>query len=358
MNIPFKDAIEVLQSNTDLPPWIIENSLGSIFSAQWNESQIASFLVALNLKGLTGEILATVARFLRKNSNFVVTTQGPEKVHQTLIRPFGDSCGTGGDGLHTFNISTLAAIIAAAGGLRIAKHGNRSITSLCGSADLLFFLGYPETLSSHEALQLFDETGLTFLFAPQVHPLMKSIGNVRKSLGIPTVFNYVGPLSNPLQPDFQIIGVNRSTLLLPMAEALRSLNSIQGLIIHSRDGLDEISPSAITDAVKIDQKSLTQAEIDPAAFGLKGQLHDLKGGDAATNSRILWKILDNDPEVQVLTKTVCLNAGSLFWTANIVSSLHDGFEKALEIVTSHKAHRYLKSWIQTAQKNHQGGSTP
>lgn len=331
---------------------MIEGSIHNIFSNNWNSNQIASFLVALNIKGVSGEILSIFARYLRKNSHFFEESQNGGLTSLNNSRPFGDSCGTGGDGVHTFNISTLASLVAAAGGVKIAKHGNRSVSSLCGSADLLFQLGYPESLSLKSVIHIFNKTGITFLFAPNLHPLMKSIAPIRKSLGIPTVLNYVGPLSNPLNPDFQLIGVNQKRLLTPIAEALVLLDVKSALVIHSRDGLDEVSPGAITDGIRVDHGKCTNFTIDPHQLGVKGCIDDLKGGDAPHNSNLLWKIVDARPEVAILSQTVCLNAAVLFWLSGLTSDIKEGFLLATSLIQSFKVRTFLKSWLEEVQKIH------
>jgi anthranilate phosphoribosyltransferase len=350
VSINFKDAIGYLNSSETLSSQALDESIQSIFSGTWNEIQIGSFLVALNIKGINGETLGTLARFLRKNSLATMFPSAVQNPTHLLTRPIGDNCGTGGDGIHTFNISTLSAIVAAAGGLRIAKHGNRSISSLCGSADLLFYLGYPESLSLDQSIGLLEETGLTFLFAPQMHPVMKTLAPIRKSLGIPTVFNYVGPLSNPLNPNYQLIGVNHKNLLHPMAEALINLGVENGLIIHSRDGLDEISPNTITDGIRIADGKKQALEIDPETFGIRGELKDLKGGDASMNAELLWRILNSEPEVLILSQTICLNVAIIFWIAKKVESLEEGFHLAQSIIKTNKARDFLKSWLLAAKK--------
>lgn len=350
MTIPFRDAIEALNATGSPSNEVVEKSIQSIFAGTWTDVQIGAFLVALNLKGINGEILAILARFLKKNSlAHFFSSSGTDPLIQ-FTRPIGDTCGTGGDGLHTFNISTLSAIVAASGGLRIAKHGNKSISSLCGSADLLFHLGYPESLTINQAISLLEKTGLTFLFAPQMHPVMKTLGPIRKGLGIPTIFNYVGPLANPLTPNYQLIGVSHKKLLHPMADALTNLGIEKGLIIHSRDGLDEISPCSITDGVRIDHGKKQTLEIDPKKFGIVGELNDLKGADARINSRILWQILAYDPGVRVLTQTICLNIAIIFWLAETSESIEEGFHRAETLIKTKTAHDFLNSWLMEAKK--------
>lgn len=310
-----------------------------IFAGELSEAEIAAILVAWRMRGESSLELTAGARALRAAATVVPLPQS--------VRPLVDNCGTGGDGSNSFNLSTTAAIVASAAGARVAKHGNRSVSSQCGSADLLFAAGFPDTLTPAATAALLEQTGFTFFFAPNYHPVMRHVGPVRKALGLRTIFNLLGPLANPIAPESQVVGVGAATYLIPMAEALVAVGIQRGLVVHSRDGLDELSPAAVNDAVWIEGGRYRTLTIDPSTFGLSGQKDDLVGGDPEFNLRRLTEVLDgqNPP----LTQAVVLNAGAVLWVANVSASLADGVAMARKTLATGHARDYFAAWLRKAQ---------
>ena len=305
---------------------------------------IASWLVAWRMQGESELELAVGADLLRQHSKTVIL---PDKV-----RPLGDNCGTGGDGSHSFNISTAAAIVGAAAGLHLVKHGNRGVSSSCGSADLLFEAGFPEDLNSAKAIDLLVATGLTFFFAPSYHPAMAHVGPIRRSLGVRTIFNLLGPLANPVTPDYQVLGVGDASHLDPMASALQALGVGRALVVHSVDGLDEISPAAPTDARLVDQATnqIKEMVINPNDYGISGSLNELIGGEPSRNYKILQEVLGGSQSS--ISAAVCLNAGALIWMSGSANDLSEGVALAERTLASGNAKKFFDTWLQTARELH------
>ncbi len=337
----YKPFMEHLTSGEGLKAQDFESAFRSLLNGDWNDYQAAGFLVGLRFLPLTGSLLSAGARVLRE---LAVT---PTQALGVGLRPFADNCGTGGDGSQSFNISTASAIVAAAAGVKIAKHGNRSVTSLCGSADLLFALGFPEALEVDQAVALLQQTGLTFFFAPLFHPALKRLAPVRRGLGIPTLFNILGPLANPLKPDFQVLGVSQAANLGPVAEALVSLGVQGGLVVHSRDGLDEISPVAITDGCLVKHGQIQPIVIDPKDYSITATLEDLKGGDAHMNAHLMDQLLSG--RHPALAQVVSLNAGALIWLTGHRPDLGEGYQRALQVLRDGSSKAFLNHWIKSAQ---------
>lgn len=243
-----------------------------------------AILAAMQAKGVSGIELAGMARVLQAQSE----RRAPLKHSQPVI----DTCGTGGDGASTFNISTAVAFVAAAAGVRVAKHGNRSASSKVGSADVLEYLGVNLTASGEKVAAALGEVGITFLFAPGWHPAMKNVVPLRKTLKVRTVFNLLGPLVNPLRPTGQVIGVYDTAFIQPMAEALQQLNIQQAIVLHGREGLDEVGLGDKTDLIMLQGDRLIPAVLDPRELGLASSpLSALEGGDVSENGSILKAVL-------------------------------------------------------------------
>jgi len=313
----------------------------SMLQGKLCSAELAGVLVALRLLGEDATLLTAGASVMRRHS-----VQPASKSWQTL-RPITDNCGTGGDGADSFNISTAAALVASSCGVRLAKHGNRSVSSRCGSADLLFAAGLPDNLDVQANLKLLKETGFTFFFAPQFHPMMAHVMPVRRALKIPSVFNLLGPLANPLQPDYQLIGVSHHGYLEPMATALVNLGVKRGMVVTSEDGLDEISPAAPTKAMLIENKLISEVAIDPLEFGVTGSLQDLAGGDPETNLILLKQILKG--EISVLSKTVCLNAAAVIWISQQADDMKEAYQKAVDKLRSGEVATHLASILEAAK---------
>ncbi len=268
----------------DLAESEARGAMTAILRGEPSLAQIAAFLVALRMKGETVGELVGFARALREMA---------ERVEVGLPgEPLLDTCGTGGDGAGTFNISTVAALVAAGAGVRVAKHGNRSISSACGSADVMDRLGVRLALSSGELARAIREIGIGFLYAPALHPAMRHAQPARLELRMRTVFNLLGPLANPAGANVQLVGTPSPETARLMAEALAALGLERGWVVHGSDGLDEITTTGPTLAFEIARGAVRRQELTPEDFGLpRARREDLQGGDAETNARIAREIL-------------------------------------------------------------------
>ncbi len=286
-----------------------------------NEIIIAGMLTALSTKGFTHNELAGFVSVLVDKCRSV----------DLDIKGVLDTCGTGGDGKNTFNISSFSALIAAACGAVVAKHGNRSVSSRSGSTDFFNALGIPTDLPPQDAASSITRDGFAYMAAPLYHGAMRYAGPVRQTLGIKTIMNCLGPLANPVGADYQIIGVYHKSLLPIMARAARALGVKRILCVHSVDGLDEISPAAPTDLFMVDESGAeSESQFNPASLGISDcTLDDLVGGDAAENARIARDILrGGGPET--IREAVCLNAGAALYIAELALDIQDGYKKARE----------------------------
>ncbi|HLZ93821.1 MAG TPA: anthranilate phosphoribosyltransferase [Candidatus Dormibacteraeota bacterium] len=293
--------------------------------------QIAGFIVALRMKGETVDELTGFARTARQMST-------PIAVDADLL----DTCGTGGDGLATFNISTLAAIVAAACGAKVAKHGNRAASSMCGSADVLEQLGVKVDLQPEGVARCIDEAGIGFLFAPIFHPSFRFAGVPRKELGVRTVFNVLGPLCNPAAARYQSLGVADGAMAGKMAEVLMRLGVERAIVFHSDDGMDELSVSSPSHVIEIDGRR-HEYELDPAELGIKrAPLEAVKGGGPEENARLAREVLGGakGPRRDV----VLLNAAAALRAAGVAREWKDGIRAAAEAIDSGRASGVLDRW--------------
>ena len=253
-----------------------------------------------------------------------------------------DTCGTGGGSLTTFNISTAAAIVAVGGGVRIAKHGNRSFTSRCGSADVLEALGVPIELDPHDERRIFDDTGFVFMFAPAHHPAMRHVAAVRRDLGVTTIMNLMGPLANPARVRRQVVGVANPDLLDLVAASLRELGYERALVVHGEPGLDELSPLGATRVLRVEGTSVEETNVHPSDFGWpEFDAADLAGGEPAENADRLRGVVGGD-EGGAARAAVVLNAAAAFWVAGEVNDLAAGVGRAERSIDSGAARRALE----------------
>lgn len=301
----------------------------------------AGLLVALRAKGVSGEELASMATVLRNAAAPVAT------------RPEGllvDTCGTGGDGADTFNISTAVAFTAAACGARVAKHGNRSASGRVGSADVLESLGIGLQSPLPRVVDALAVTGVTFLFAPGWHPALAGVSALRRTLGIRTVFNLLGPLVNPLQPEAQVLGVARADLLDPMATALLRLGVRRAVVVHGAGGLDEASLCGPSDLRLVEEGRIRAERLDPEALGLRlAPLSALAGGDRAANAAILEAVLRGEG-TPAQGDVVCLNTALVLWVAGLAPSPGAGLEDARQALNSGMAWRKVEALRQALPK--------
>lgn len=312
-------------------------ALDIIMDGQATSAQIAGLLIALKQKGETADEVAGFVTTMRRHA-VRVTLEDPAAI---------DGCGTGGDGAHTFNISTAAAVVTAAAGVTVAKHGNRSISSKCGSADLLEAAGGnidpgPETVQHN-----INEVAFGFMFAPKFHPAMKHAVAPRKELGVRTVFNILGPMSNPAGVKRQVIGVYDKTLMLLFADVLEMTGSEHVIIAHARDGLDEFSVTAPTDYVEMRKGKRSQNVIEPQQAGLSTHEADsLRGGDAAHNASMLKRLLEG--EASACRDAVVLNAGAMIYVGGKTDSIADGVVSAQKVIDDGSARSVFDNWIRAS----------
>ena len=333
--IESKATLETLLSGGSLDAATMEGLMGAIMDGELEPVQTAALLVGLRFKGESGVEVAAAARAMRARALRVVAPAGAI-----------DTCGTGGDGAETINISTASALVAAAGGVPVAKHGNRSVSSKCGSADVLEALGVRLDLGRGALAQLLEEVGIAFLFAQQLHPAMAAVVPVRKALGVRTVFNLLGPLTNPAGVTRQVLGVWGPEVQPLIAAALAELGAVRALVVHSDDGLDELSVQAPTTVIEVRDGEVTETwSLQPADLGIRaGDPDALRGGDVAENARRLCAILEGG-EHSAASEAVALNAGAALLVGGRVDTLAEGLDLARELLDSGAAGRTLERLV-------------
>jgi anthranilate phosphoribosyltransferase len=333
-----RDIIIKLADRIDISADEAAISMNEIMSGEATTSQIAAFLTALRMKGETLEEITGCARVMRDKA---------EKV--CLSKDAIDIVGTGGDGANTFNISTCSAFVAAAAGLPVAKHGNRSASSKCGSADVLESLGVNITLTAEQAMECFNQTNICFMFAPVFHKSMKYVAPARKEIGLRTIFNFLGPLANPAFAPYQLLGVCDEKLVEPLAGVLLNLGVKGVLSVHSHDHLDEISISAPTTVVEVKDGKLSKYIIHPEDFGFdKSTIDDIRGGGAEENANIVGRIFSGEKGAK--RDIVLMNSGAALYIAGKVNSIMDGIKLAGETLDSGAAMNKLTEYINATQK--------
>lgn len=302
----------------------------------------AALLCALRTRGETAEEIIGAAACLRERLVPVPIHNG----ESSLL----DTCGTGGDGAHLINISTLAALVTASLGVKVAKHGNRSVSSACGSADLLEALGYPLLSDPERVGSSVSKTGFGFLFAPYFHPALRNIANLRRALGVRTLFNLLGPLVNPAGATHQVIGVYARELVEPLARATRDLGQTKTLIVHGEGGLDELSPWGTTWVQQSGSAGDMQVwEWTPRSFGAQPvKVEALRGGDANANARIARELLDGGrPEI---ASVVAMNAAAALWVVDHDKDLESGYARAYETLRRGDVGRYFQRLLEEANE--------
>lgn len=300
-----------------------------------SDADIAAFLTALAAREVTSDELAGFADAMRASA---VNLGLSESERAQIV----DTCGTGGDDSGTFNISTGAALVAAAAGAKIAKHGNRSFTSRCGSADVLDALGIPTALPPEQAIACLRAHGFAFLFAPLMHPAMRRVQPIRRALGFRTVFNILGPLSNPAHAPAQILGVYAASLVPVMAEAMLKLGVRHGWVVHGDGGLDEIALSGETDIAEVKDGTVRRWKFSPEDIGLqRAPLLALRGGDAAGNASVLQRIFAG--EKGPCRDIVLVNAAAALVVAGIATDIRDGVARVMEAIDSGAVERLLSA---------------
>jgi anthranilate phosphoribosyltransferase len=339
MNDTVLQMIRDLQADATITEQATEAVFSAIMNGDAMPEQIAAILMGLSIRGESAEVVAGAAKAMR-----VAATKITPKATGLI-----DTCGTGGDGARTFNISTAVSLVVAACGISVAKHGNRAMSSKSGAADVLEALGVNLDISPEKVADCIDETGIGFLFAQHLHPAMKHAGPVRRALGIRTVFNLLGPLTNPAGAEYQVLGVFAKDKLELVAEALARLGAKRALVVHGRDGLDEITTTDITDAILVEAgEEPVTFEIDPAAFGIPYAVPEaLAGDDASMNAEILKHIFAGQQGAG--RDIVLLNAAAALWVAGKADSIGEGVSMAAEAIDSGKVQQALDALITFTQ---------
>jgi anthranilate phosphoribosyltransferase len=319
----FTPLLEKLQRREDLRVEEASAAMEEIMDGRAQPSQIAALLIALAMKGERPSEVVGFARTMRRRAT---------KLSRDYA-PVFDTCGTGGDRAHTFNVSTVAALVLAACGVRVAKHGNRSVSSRCGSADLFEALGVNIGAEPPVVERCLDEAGIAFFFAPTFHPSMRHAAPTRRELGVRTAFNLLGPLTNPAQATRQLVGVPRPDLTELVARALAMLGTERAWVVHGADGLDEISTTGYTKVSECRDGEVNTFYLHPADIGLaKSGSESLKGGEAAENAEIARRVLAGEPGAP--RDIVLLNAAAALLVAGRVDRIQDGLTMAAEAIDS------------------------
>lgn len=332
-------ALAKVLAGRDLTAAEAEAAMDVIMSGAATPAQVAGYLVALRMKGETPAEIAGSARAMRRHATPVRTRR------QGVM----DTCGTGGDGRHTFNISTVAAVVVAAAGVPVAKHGNRSVSSRCGSADVLEALGVRLDLDAAALGRCLDEVGIAFLFAPRLHGAMRHAAGPRRELGVRTIFNLLGPLTNPAGARYQLLGVYAAELVEPVARVLVDLGVERALVVHGAPGLDEMSVCGPTVVARVEGGSVTLGRVEPADAGLPVYpLEAIAGGDPAHNAAIARQVLEGRPGAY--RDAVLLNAAGALLAAGRVADLREGVAVAARTIDSGAALAKLQAWVRRTQE--------
>ncbi len=329
-----REAIAKLVDNQPLTHDEAHATLREIMGGEATPAQIASFITALRIRGETPEVIAGSARAMREK--FTAVAAPPGRVV--------DTCGTGGDGAHTFNISTIAAFVAAGAGVTVAKHGNRSVSSKSGSADVLETLGVNLAAPPAVMEQCLRDIGIAFLFAPGLHPAMKHAIGPRREIGIRTIFNILGPLSNPASARRGVLGVYHRDLVPTLAHAALALNAEHLFVVHGHDGLDELTTTTLSHLAEVRDGTVTLRELDPRDLGFPlAQPADLVGGDPAANADIVREVLGGAPGPR--RDIVVLNAAAAIVAGGLANGLEEGLVLARRAIDSGEALRKLEQLI-------------
>ena len=328
-------------------------TMDEIMSGKATDAQIAAFLTALRLKGETvGEITGFARAMREKVSPVRVAGQVGASISGTDREALVDTCGTGGDASNTFNISTATAFVVAGAGILVAKHGNRSVSSLCGSADVVEALGVSLELTPEQVGECISEIGIGFLYAPLLHKAMKYVMAARREIKIRTVFNILGPLTNPAGASAQIMGVYQENLTEVLARVLNELGSRRAYVVHGLDGLDEVSPSAESQVSEVKGGQVHTYRVSPEEFGLKrARLSDLQGGNAAENAQIITRILGG--EAGPKRDVVVMNASLAIAAGGKANNFREGVKLAAHSIDSGAAMEKLNGLVEFSRQQGQ-----
>lgn len=333
MNI--QQALAQVLERQDLQQAQMEAVMTQIMTGEATPSQIGGFLIALRMKGETVDEVAAAASVMRRLASAVQPVAG-----NTV-----DIVGTGGDTTSTFNVSTASALVAASAGVKVAKHGNRSVSSKSGAADFLEAAGVNLNLEPQQVAQCVDQVGVGFMFAPNFHSAMKHAVGPRREMGVRTIFNLLGPLTNPAGVPNQVLGVFDAVWVLPLAQVLKKLGSQHVIVVHSNDGMDEISCCAPTTAAELKNGEITEFTIDPASFGISGhQLSDIQVAGAEESFAVIQSVMDN--QAGAALDIVRLNAGAAIYVGGLADSFEAGVAKATDVIAAGKVRATMESLVQ------------
>jgi anthranilate phosphoribosyltransferase len=333
--VNYSHILNQLINGQDLSFDVMQGVMHQVMSGALTPAQISAFLVALRIKGETVDEIAAAASVMRELSS---------KVNVEESRHLIDTCGTGGDGIQTFNVSTTSAFVAAAAGAKVAKHGGRSVSSVCGSADVLESLGVSVSQSPEQVATCINKIGLGFMFAPNHHSAMKHAAPVRKELGVRTMFNLLGPLTNPAHAKNQLLGVFSVNLTGKLAHVLKQLGSEHVMVVCGADGMDEISFTGDTYVAELKNGKVQEYLVNPQQFGMPlHELSSIKVTDAQQSKAMVLDVLAG--KTGAARDIVLLNAGAAIYVAGLTPSLHDGIATAAEMLDSGKAMQKLQALV-------------
>jgi anthranilate phosphoribosyltransferase len=334
VGMDMKQAIQTVIDTKDLTEENAYTVAMNVMEGGATDAQISALLVALRLKGETIDEITGFVRAMREKATPIPCSR------ENLV----DTCGTGGDRSGTFNVSTLSGLVAAAAGCNVAKHGNRSVSSQCGSADLLKELGFNLDISAEQVARCIDEQGFGFLFAPMLHKAMKYAIGPRREIGVRTIFNILGPMTNPAKAKRQLLGVFDGSLTEPLCNVLQRLGSDHVMVVHGEDGLDEITLSDKTKVTELKDGQVQTYHIDPEQFGLqKAPVEDIQGGDPAQNKKIALAILQGEKGAP--RDMVLLNTGAVMYVGGQAESIEAGIQKTAEVIDSGTALKKLDELV-------------
>ncbi len=336
MDLP--QALNHILARKNLTEPEMQSVMKTIMTGNATDAQIGGLLIGLRMKGETVDEITGAAKVMRELSTKVSVN----------CKHLVDTCGTGGDGKNTFNISTCAAFVAAAAGCHVAKHGNRSVSSKCGSADLLEAAGIRLDLSPEQVARAIEKVGVGFMFAPAHHGAMKHAIGPRKQMAVRTIFNVLGPLTNPAGAPNQVLGVFDKNLISPLAQVLKNLGSEHVLVVHAADGLDEISIASETFIAELKNGKVSEYKITPENFGMKrSSLDSLQVSSTAESLAIINDVLSG--KESAAKDIVALNSGAAIYAANVVTSLKAGVDMANDVIASGQAREKFKELIEFSQ---------
>ena len=344
----YKQALEQLLAGCDLAFVNMFKLMQQVMGGELTPAQIAGLVIALRIKGESVDEITAAATVMRELSTKVEIAASPNLIDNLI-----DTCGTGGDGIQTFNVSTCAAFVAAAAGAKVAKHGGRSVSSTCGSADVLEALGVNVNVTPQQVANCVNEIGIGFMFAPNHHSAMKHAAPVRRELGVRTIFNLLGPLTNPASAKRQIMGVFSKNLTLKLAKVLQNLGSAHVMVVCGADGMDEISFTGETLVAELKDGKISEYTLDPTQFGLKiHALKSIKVENALQSKTMILDVLDGKSGVgkqSAARDIVLLNAGAAIYVAGLQASIDAGIEHAANVIDSGAAKQKLVELIELSK---------